>query len=403
MTCASNGSYSSRTISRFGAVFTVRPESVHLLTADKTDIMSIVAVTGSSGKVGKRLIERLAREDSIGSILAIDITPPARQLPDKVEFCHLDIRNRLLEEVLATKRVETVIHLAFAVVPIHNSFEMHEINLVSSMNLFSACSKINIKNLVIISSSFVYGFHPDNSFYMTEDQPLRPNRKFQYQVDKKELEDFANRFDRRHPETRLTILRPAAVPGSRMAYYIQRYFKRDVTPTLFGYDPLLQLLHMEDFIEAVIRAVRDKHAGTFNVAADGIISLSALAKLLGTFTLPLAHPLAYPAADLLWYLKLSSGRSDILALLRHSCLVSTKKQIESFGVRPVKSTTETATEWGASGLSGPAQKKAGQESYSLQQLLKTFQDEFEKEGKERLLRFLRRASQGMNRGLETKR
>lgn len=365
--------------------------------------MSIVAVTGSSGKVGKRLVERLAREESCNSILAIDIIPPARRLPDKVEFCHLDIRNKLLEEVLVSKRVDTVIHLAFAVIPIHNSFEMHEINLVSSMNLFSACSKINIENLVIASSSFVYGFHPDNSFYMTEDRALRPNRKFQYLVDKKELEVFANRYVRRHPDTNLTILRPATVPGSRMAYYIQRYFKRDVTPTLFGFDPLMQFLHVEDFIESFVRTIRHRPRGTFNLAGDGIISVSALAKLLGTRTLPLAHPLAFPAADLLWYLKLSSGQSDIMAPLQHSCLVGTKKYRETFGIRPVNSTRETAAEWNATGRRGAAGKKSGKESYSLQQLLKTFQDEFESEGKERILGFLRRATQGMNLGMETKR
>ena len=50
---------------------------------------------------------------------------------------------------------------------------------------------------------------------------------------------------------------------------LTRYFALPVVPTVFGRDPRLQFIHVDDALEVLVRSVVENHQGTFNVAGAG--------------------------------------------------------------------------------------------------------------------------------------
>lgn len=305
--------------------------------ASLEDRMAVVAVTGSAGYFGDKLVAKLSRHPKVERLIGIDVRDPlpAAELPSNVTHFRLDIRNSLFPQLVASLGIDTLIHLAFSVKPLHDAREMHEINLVGALNVLRAARKAEIQTLVLHSSTTIYGFNRDNPLYMTEERPPRPNRELQYAVDKVEVETLARQFYKKHPECRLVILRPCSMTGSRVQNYLSDYLSNPVVPVLLGYDPLFQFVHVDDVIEATIRAFEEPSAhGIYNVVGDGAIPLRNVVKLSGGIPVPVPAPIARPIADTLWYLKLMNSTSGSLNQFRYSCLASSDRLRKGLGVHP---------------------------------------------------------------------
>ena len=60
-----------------------------------------------------------------------------------------------------------------------------------------------------------------------------------------------------------------------------RSFESSRVTTLLGYDPLLQFLHENDWLDAVELTLERDAPGPFNLAGDGVLPLSTLLRLAG--------------------------------------------------------------------------------------------------------------------------
>ncbi len=297
--------------------------------------MSTVAITGSAGYFGERLIQRLHDLPSVERLIGVDVRDPHPNPHDNVTHFRLDIRNSLFPQLLSSLGVDTIIHLAFSVKPIHDRRQMHEINLVGALNLLRAARMAKVRRIVLLSSTTVYGFHGDNPYYMDEEHRPRPNREMQYAIDKVEVETLLLHYARKNPACRIVILRPCSVTGSRVQNYLSDYLSNPVVPVIVGYDPLFQFVYVGDVIDATIAAVERRDAtGIYNVVGDGAIPLRNVVKLSGGIPLPVPTPVARPVNDLLWYLKLAHSPSGSLNQYRFSCLASNQRLKEELGVIP---------------------------------------------------------------------
>jgi UDP-glucose 4-epimerase len=72
-------------------------------------------------------------------------------------------------------------------------------------------------------------------------------------------------FTRRRPDVTTTVLRLAPFVGPHADTTLTRYFALPVVPTVFGRDPRLQFIHVDDALEILERAVVENHRGTYNV------------------------------------------------------------------------------------------------------------------------------------------
>jgi UDP-glucose 4-epimerase len=90
-----------------------------------------------------------------------------------------------------------------------------------------------------------------------------------------------------------TILRFANIIGPEADTPLARFLQEPWTPVLLGFDPMMQVIHEEDVVDALVHAVIHDLPGVFNVAAEGVMPLSRLMALAGKFPIPVFHLFAY--------------------------------------------------------------------------------------------------------------
>ena len=297
-----------------------------------------VLITGISRFLGGKLAQRLERDPDVDYVVGVDLDEPEVDL-DRTEYVRADIRNPLIVKVLQAAEVDTVVHLAIVTTPtrVGGRAAMKELNVIGAMQLFAACQKASlVKKLVMKSTTAIYGADPRDPAIFTEDMSARSVPRMGYSKDS--IEQYARDFGRRRPDVDVTILRFANFIGPDIETTLTRYFSLPVIPTAMGYDPRIQLVHEEDAVEVLYRAVRESHPGIYNVAGDGCVYLSQAVRLLGRPPLPLLLPLVNPVANAIRRAGLVDFATDQLRFLLYGRVVDNSRMKKAFGFAPAFTT-----------------------------------------------------------------
>jgi UDP-glucose 4-epimerase len=297
-----------------------------------------VLVTGVAGYWGQRLATRLLAEPEL-RVIGLDTEPPAKPI-EGLDFIAADIRNPLLAELLETEGVETICHLAFreSIQPSESNFDF---NVMGTMKLLGACVQAGVRKAVIMGSTMVYGAQANNSAFLSEDHHLHGTRSYGYIRDMVEREPLYQNTRRHVPQLALTVLRLPNVLGPTVDSPLVRFLRDNRTPVLLGFDPMMQIIHEDDVVEALAHAVINDVPGIFNIAADKPMPLWQLMSLVGKIPIPLAHPLAYFGVSLV------GNRYTPLPLdyLRYPWVGDIRKMQAEFGFEPSHTTDETVREF----------------------------------------------------------
>jgi UDP-glucose 4-epimerase len=256
----------------------------------------VVLVTGASRYLGSRLVGALSRDDSIERIIAVDTVPPKREVAKslgRAEFVRADIRNPLIAKVIAQADVDTVVHMNVIATPLGagGRTAMKEINVIGTMQLLAACQKApSMRKLVVKSTTAIYGSSPRDPALFTEDVEPRSLPKSGYAKDAVEVEGYVRGFGRRRPDVTLTLLRFTNFIGPTIETPLTRYFSLPVVPTVFGFDPRIQLCHENDGIGVLRQATLEDHPGIYNVGGPGVMLLSQAIRRVGRPSFPVPSP-----------------------------------------------------------------------------------------------------------------
>jgi UDP-glucose 4-epimerase len=249
----------------------------------------VVLVTGVAGHWGTQVAARLA-DDGNGRIIGLDVKPPAKEI-EGLDFILADVRNPLVVELLRAEKVTTVCHLAF----VHSTRRCEaafDANVMGTSKLLGACAEAGVHRVVLKSSIAVYGARPTNSAFLAEEHPLQGSRRYGYTRDMVEIEKFCNGFRRREPQMMLTVLRFSSIIGPRAHTPMTRFLRNPRAPSLMGFDPMMQIIHEDDVVAALVQAIRADVPGVFNVAAEEPLPLSRIRGLVGKLPLSVFHPFA---------------------------------------------------------------------------------------------------------------
>lgn len=287
--------------------------------------MKRVAITGISGYIGSRLLSRLVEMEAVERIIGTDVKPPRCSSP-KLKFYCQDI-SKPLGDIFAENEVDTAIHLAFVLKPTHDSAGAQQTDIGGSLNFLEACQEAQVKHILYLSSHTVYGAHPDNPIPLREDSPLRPLPDFQYSWDKVETEQIWRDFTASQKDVCVTILRSCPVIGPNAANSVAALlFKPPIMIGIAGYDLPMQFVHEDDLVRLIITFISQKRAGIFNVAGDGEIRYSAIAKLSGRRMLKLPQRLLRLLMSFSWALHLQNeSPTSGLEFIKYPPIVSTEK------------------------------------------------------------------------------
>ncbi len=256
------------------------------------DAPNVVMVTGASRFFGGNTVARLAQDPGIDRVVAVDTMTPSRELRRRMgraEFVRADIRNPLIRKVISGYDVDTVVHAAMLSRPPAGGGRavMKDLNVLGAMQLFAVCQKSpSVRRVVVRSTSAVYGCSAKDPAKFTEEMSARTPPRGWFARDMIEIESFVRGLARRRPDISASILRFAPIVGPRLAGRGVQYLQSPVTPTVFGRDARLQLLHEEDAVAALEQAARMAPGGTYNVAGDGALTLSQALRRAGRIELP---------------------------------------------------------------------------------------------------------------------
>ena len=291
-----------------------------------------VAVTGAAGYVGRGLVDLLEKEESIERVLATDIRSPVKTYTSKVVFRQHDV-TAPMADLLAEHEIETVVHLAFLLNSGHKRAAAEQVNVGGAVNILEACKQTGISHLVYLSSSTIYGAHPDNPALLSEESPIRPVKGFQYVEDKARVESLLAEHQESNPDLAVTVLRGCPVMGPTADNFISRAFSQPFLIAIRGWDPPMQFLHEDDQSEILRTCVLQGIPGVYNIGGDGGVKWTEMAAIFGRKLVHLPAPLIYGLTGMTWKLRLQSNSPACgLDFIRYSFMVSCDKIKRELGV-----------------------------------------------------------------------
>lgn len=340
-----------------GARTFVLAEAVARLNDSET-----ILVTGAARRLGAAVLRDLVRygvpgQSPVGRVVAVDLREPRPEdRVEGVETVCADLRTPEVASVIARVRPQTVLHLDVLAAPAQagGRTAMKERNVIGTMQLLAACQKApSVRRVVVKSSAAVYGCAPrDPALFTEETQPHRPPRSG-YGKDVTEVEGYVRGFSRRRPDVAVTILRFANFLGPDVQTALVDYLSLPVLPTVLGFDPRLQFVHIDDVVQTIRTAAGDSHPGTYNVAGAGVLTLSQIARRLGRPTLPVPGFATSTLGAMLKRAWLADFTADQLDLLTYGRVLDTERLGSRLGVSLKYTTAETVAAHAAAAGSRP--------------------------------------------------
>lgn len=298
--------------------------------------MRRTAVTGIASFLGARVLRRLAEAHGPDAVVAVDVAAPPSALG--VRHRALDLTepasDQRLLELLREEEVGTVVHAAFFTSPRRDAAYAHELESIGTLNLLAAAAAAGVQRVVMRSFTAVYGASGHNPSFLTEDHPLRPNPALAWARDKLEAEQHAAAFARRYPDMAIAVLRFAPLFGPGVHTFYTRIFDHRVVPLLMGFDPLVQLLHPEDAVTALVSAVESATSGAFNVVPSRPIPLLTALHLAAKVPVFVPHPVAYAGAELLWSAGLGAAPGAFVDYVRYPFVADGERARQRLGFTP---------------------------------------------------------------------
>ena len=226
--------------------------------------MPTVAVTGASGYLGRKLLERLGNDESVSRVIGID-TVEAEFATRNLEFYRLDVRSPELAEVI--KGCDALVHLA--AVNTKDAAETHDVNVTGARTVVDAVARAGVPTLIVSSSHSVYGHHADNDFPLTEESPVRPSPTSAYPASKAEAERVVAYFAESHPDVAVATMRFAWIGGPTLP--ANPVIESPVRVVVRGYEPEAQAVHEDDAARAIVFVLQNGLRGVYNVGAEDTV------------------------------------------------------------------------------------------------------------------------------------
>jgi UDP-glucose 4-epimerase len=304
----------------------------------------VIAITGSAGYLGQRLIPHLYNTmANVNHFIALDIRKMDLHLQIPFTFYEFDIRNDFTE-ILEANDVTDLIHLAWMLTPVHNVKKAYSVDIEGTKNVLRTAYNAKVKYLLHTSSTLAYGAHPDNPYPLRESDPLRGNENFHYPYHKALVENLIDEFEQTNPDCMLIgRIRPSAILSYELKNYVAEILRaRWRTLFMMPYpnkNTHIQFLHLKDALNGFKFMLERRLEGPYNITPDTDVTVGEIPNILNErgFHVPL-HILR-ALLWLQWKLHLSQAPSGYLNFVAYPFVASNKKAREQ-GFLPKFSTKD---------------------------------------------------------------
>jgi UDP-glucose 4-epimerase len=150
----------------------------------------------------------------------------------------------------------------------------------------------------------------------------------------------------------VSTLRLANLMGTGVDSAVTRYLSLPVVPRVAGFDARLQFLHPQDAVDALLLVTKRDVPGTFNVAADDVVTLTQALRTMGRPALGVPQQLAPLAATVLRRARLIDFSADQIDALTFGRGMDTSRFTAATGFVPRRTSKQALAEFVANARPG---------------------------------------------------
>lgn len=258
-----------------------------------------VLVTGATTPLGAAVSRRLIADPAVEHVLETAAVPGLADGPRR-SYRRADLAQHrgvhdLLHGPARAAGIDAVVHLALHRRSTDEGPRIHARNVEATRALVRECAALpSIRRFVFVSSAAVYALRGRAPTLHDEDSALELDpRAPQWLRDRVEadltvcarmgLERFA-----------ITVLRCAEILGDGTGSQLWDYLRSRVCLRPLGFDPMINVLSLDDAADAVALALAHEGNGVYNVTGADTLPLSRLIARWGRHGVPLPEPLLAP-------------------------------------------------------------------------------------------------------------
>ena len=311
-----------------------------------------VAVTGPTGEIGVSAVTALEHDPAVEKIVGMARRPfdASAHGWTVTSYRQGDILDRGAVDALVAD-ADVVIHLAFNL--FGSREESARVNLQGARNVFEATvAAERPRRLVYTSSVAAYGYHSDNPVVLTEELPPRASPEHYYSEQKVQCEEALAEITK-GSALQVFVLRPCIVAGPKAPALA------DVMRAVMTAVPLLapmvpdpgfplQLVHHDDMAAAItLAAVAPAPPGAYNIAGDGSLSVSDVARAFGGEPVRVTAKAVSLLTAAVSRLPIGPSAEEWLHVAETSSVMDTTKAKKDLGWKPTYTAAETLVELAA--------------------------------------------------------
>lgn len=302
--------------------------------------MRRVLITGAANRLGTVLAAELLADPETELVVGLDTRTPEIEPDDRFVHVEADLRSPDLVKLITPHRIDALLHndlLQFPE-PGRSARMLHDTNVVGTLQLMAAAAaQPTLRTVVVRSTATIYGSEPNAPAFFTEDMAERSPLRTRWQRDAAESEKLVTALARRRPEVTCTMLRFQPILGRTLDTPIMRLVSSPIIPTWMGFDPMIQVIHGDDAVEAMVVALRRPVRGAVNVAAADTVSLSRVLRRLGKTALPLLPGAYSTVLSVAARMGMPRMDEDTARFLRYGRGVDTTRMRADLGFEPALS------------------------------------------------------------------
>ena len=261
-----------------------------------------VLVTGASTPIGERVVRRLLEDSRVDRILAVTTGDAPLPIPtsDRLHTINADLRRErkvhsLLFGPARALEINVVVHTALEQSAHREGTSVHAFNVDALRSIMSLGERHpTIRRLIIRSAAEVYQVQRDLPILIGEQHPLNMSPGAPQWVRDRVEADLSACARMGLSPMQMVVLRMAEIlsPGSGSQMF--DYLQSPVCLRPAGYDPMINLLTLEDAAAAIQKAIHNDEQGVFNIPGADTLPLTACIRKWGRLGIPTPDGLLTP-------------------------------------------------------------------------------------------------------------
>lgn len=307
-----------------------------------------VLITGVTGTIGNRLAEALYYDKNVGIIFGVakGDKPYYFNQFDTKRFIYTnlnilrprDLTNLFLSGQFKDADIDTVVHLAFfnRIYRPGSRESHHSLNVEGTRDLLDRCIESpSVTKFIFKSSDVVYKIRPHNPIYLDENSDLNFDPDVDPWIKDRVDADMICQSRNDKGKVKIVVLRCSNLIGRLVSSQMNAYFDSPVTFKALGFNPLINLIHMDDLIQAIRLGIHKNVQGVFNIAGADTAPISTFADInrsrmisLPSFLLGPVNTVMRKLGTTRYYYSVDADR------LKYSVLLDTGKAQKVLGFQP---------------------------------------------------------------------